>query len=297
MNAAFLPGLPGRLAALAGAAMLALLPLAGCQRQPPPALDAAARIGGEDVRYADFEAWLKHTVNDADGVLGSDVLSQLFDQFLEERLLVHLAIDRKVVREATGAAGQRAAVEALLAADPAAGATGDAEVARYYAAHRQEFARPERVKLRQILTQDRATAERALKEIARGADFQEVARRLSRDPAAAAGGYQGELSREDLPPSFAEVIFGLEPGEVSRLVPAEYGFHIFQVTSREPAQVIPLEAARPEILGKLRQEHIDRLLRSLVQEARARYNVVVYGRNLPFDYEGSYSDTKAKTSR
>ena len=113
------------------------------------------------------------------------------------------------------------------------------------------------MRLRQILTEDRATAERALKEIAGGADFEEVARRLSRDPSAASGGYQGELSREDLPPSFAEIIFGLKPGEVSRLVPAEYGFHIFQVTGREPAQVVPLAAARPEILGKLRQERAD----------------------------------------
>ncbi|HSS75863.1 MAG TPA: peptidylprolyl isomerase, partial [Thermoanaerobaculia bacterium] len=169
--------------------------------------------------------------------------------------------------------------------------------ARYYAAHRQDFTRPERVRLRQILTQDRATAERALKEIGGGADFAEVSRRLSRDPGAAAGGYQGELSREDLPPSFAEVIFSLKAGEVSRLVPADYGFHIFQVTEREPAQVISLDAARSEILAKLRQERADRLLQSLVQEARARYNVAVYGRNLPFDYEGYYSDSHAKTSR
>ena len=38
-------------------------------------------------------------------------------------------------------------------------------------------------------------------------------------------------------------------------------------------------------------------MQSLVQEARARYNVSVYGRNLPFDYEGYYSDSHAKTSR
>ncbi|HYX23667.1 MAG TPA: peptidyl-prolyl cis-trans isomerase [Thermoanaerobaculia bacterium] len=272
---------------------------AACQRQPPPAPDAVARLGGEDLRYADFAAWLKRNGSDADGVLASDVLSQLFDQFLEERLLVHLAVDRKLVREAAGTVEQRAAVEALLASskDEATDEASEADIARYYQAHRQEFARPERVKLRQILTQDRATAERALKEIAGGADFQEVARRLSRDPGAAAGGYQGELSREDLPPSFAEVIFGLKPGEVSRLVPAEYGFHIFQVTGREPAQVIPLAAARAEILGKLRQERADRLLQSLVREARTRYNVSVYGRNLPFDYEGYYSDSHAKTSR
>lgn len=275
--------------------VLTVMPLAGCQRQPPPpAPDAVARLGGEDVRYADFEGYLKRSVGDTDGVLASDVLSQLFDQFMEEKLLVRLALDRKLVREARGAVGQRAATEALLA-DGLQQEAGEPEIARYYQDHRQDFARPERVRLRQILTEDRATAERALKEIAGGADFQEVARRLSRDPSAGAGGYQGELTREDLPPSFAEVIFGLKPGEVSRLVPAEYGFHIFQVTDREPAQVIPLAAARPEILGKLRQERADRLLQSLVQEARTRYNVAVYERNLPFDYEGYYRDSHARS--
>jgi len=287
------------LARLSCGIALAALPLSGCQRQPSPAPapDAAARIGNEDVRYGDFEAYLKRTINDTDGVLGSDVLSQLFDQFLEERLLVRLAIDGKVVREAEGAAGRRAAIEALMASRQPRDPASDGDVARYYEAHRQDFVRPERVRLRQILTQDRATAERALREIGGGADFAEVARRLSRDPGAAAGGYQGELSREDLPPSFAEVIFGLKTGEVSRLVPADYGFHIFQVTEREPAQVISPAAARPEILSKLRQERADRLLQSLVQEARARYNVSVNGRNLPFDYEGYYSDSHAKTSR
>lgn len=276
---------------------LTVFPLTGCQRQPPPpAPDAVARLGGEDVRYADFEGYLKRSVGDTEGVLASDVLSQLFDQFVEERLLVRLALDRRLVREARGAVGQRAATEALLA-DGLKQEAGEPEIARYYQDHRQDFARPERVRLRQILTEDRATAERALKEIAGGADFQEVARRLSRDPGAGAGGYQGELTREDLPPSFAEVIFGLKPGEVSRLVPAEYGFHIFQVTDREPAQVIPLAAARPEILGKLRQERADRLLQSLVQEARTRYNVEVYERNLPFDYEGTYRDSHVQTPR
>ncbi len=90
----------GRLPALVGAAPGA--GRRGAHRQPGRAL---RRLRG----------YLKRTINDADGVLGSDVLSQLFDQFLEERLLVRLAIDGKVVREAQGAVGQRAAIEALLA--------------------------------------------------------------------------------------------------------------------------------------------------------------------------------------
>ncbi|HEV8581268.1 MAG TPA: peptidylprolyl isomerase [Thermoanaerobaculia bacterium] len=278
------------------ASLVSLLLLAACQRSTPPPADAVARIGDSQVRYSEFQRYLARSVGDSGAVLGSDVLSELFDQFLDERLLAHLAVDRKLVREGGGSAGQRRAIDALLQAglrrepDPAA-------VAGYYQAHQAEFSRPERVRVRQILTEDRGTAEKALREIEAGAAFEEVARRLSRDPSAAAGGDQGELSRSDLPPAFAEVIFNLQEGEVSRLVPAEYGFHIFQVTGRQPAEVVPLEQARGEIVAKLRRQEADRLLRSLVQEARTRYNVRVYERNLPFGYEGSYKESHAQNSR
>lgn len=274
----------------------ALLMMTACQRSLPPAPDAVARIGDSEVRYSEFQGYLAHTVGDSVGVLGSDVLSELFDQFLDERLLARLAVDRKLVREDGGAAGPRRAIDALLQEglqrDPS-----PAEIAGYYQAHQEEFSRPERVRVRQILTDDRGTAEKALREIAAGAAFEEVARRLSRDPSAASGGDQGELSRSDLPPAFAEVIFGLQPGEVSRLVPAEYGFHIFQVTGRQPAEVVALEQARGEIVAKLRRQNADRLLRSLVQDARNRYNVRVYERNLPFGYEGFYKESHAQNTR
>jgi hypothetical protein len=268
-----------------------ILLTAACQPAAPPVSpDAVASLGGAEVRYAEFERYVTRNVGDAGTALGSDVLSELFDQFLDECLLARLAVDRGLVPPA---AAPRQATDALLTAD-LRGEAGDGEVARdvaqYYEAHPQEFTHPERVSLRQILTQDRAAAEAARREIVAGAPFEEVARRLSNGPRADSGGYQGELARGDLPPSFADLIFSLKPGEVSPVVPAEYGFHLFQVIEREPAQRVPLAAAREEILARLRQQNADQLLRSLVQTARSRYNVKVYERNLPFGYAGSYSD-------
>jgi len=263
-----------------------LVPGTGCNKPPPPAPDLVARIGAEEIRYGRFEDYVKRTAGDGETVLAGPVLSQLFDQFLDEELLGRLAVDRGLAREGASAAVRRRAIDAMLASgleNPP-----EEEIAAWYQAHRSELARPERVRLRQILTEDRETAERARREISGGADFTEVARKLSRDPGAASGGFQGELSRDDLPPAFAEVIFALKPGEVSRLVPAEYGFHLFQVVSRSPAEVMPLDEARGEIRERLRQERADRSLAALVEEARRRYNVEVVDRNLPFAYRGSY---------
>ncbi len=281
------------------AAFLGLLELNGCRRTPPPAPDAVARIDREEVRYPQFRGYVAETVGESAGLLASDVLSALFDQFLDERLLEHLATERKLAppepdpststAESAGRRGRRG-IDALLAAEVAE--PTDPEVVAYYRDHGAEFARPERVRLRQVLVERRSEAERALGDLAAGADFGEIARKYSRDPSAERGGDQGELAAGDLPAAFADVIFRLQPGQVSPVVPADYGFHIFQVTEHFPAETIPLERARPEIRRRLRRERADQRIGELVSEARHRYNVEIYARNLPFEYRGVYRDPK-----
>jgi hypothetical protein len=274
-------------AALVVEVTLALAAASGCRRRPPPpAPDVVAVLGGVDVRYAEFQDYLSHTLGDSDTVMASDVLSQLFDQFLDERLLLRLAADGGLAKPG---GAPREAIEALLR-DASDAPAGEAELLSWYDGHRQEMARPERVQLRQILTESRRAAEAARQAVQRGEDFAAVARRLSHDAGAAGGGYQGELARSDLPPAFVDVIFGLRPGEVSRVIPAAYGFHLFQVVARLPAEVMPFAEARGEIAARLRRERADGKLAALVRQARARYNAKVYERNLPFDYEGSYGE-------
>lgn len=272
--------------------LLAVLAVAACREAPAVAPERVATIASEEVRWEEFEGYLERHLGESGASLGSDVLSELFDQYLSERLLVRLAVERGLVaaRSAGGAELPRRAVDRLLAAagrderEPTA-----KEVAAFYAGHRQDFERPERVRLRQILLDDRSAAEQALAEVRGGASFEEVGARLASDPAVAAdAGYQGELSRDDVPPAFADAIFSLAPGEVSEVVAAEYGFHLFQVVERLPAEVVPLDEATPEIERRLRQDAADRRLERLVDEARRRYDVSVHDRNLPFNYRGRY---------
>ncbi len=283
---------------LLGVCLGMIVPIA-CRRTPPPAPDAVARIEGEEFRYPQFRAYVAQVAGDSEGLLASDVLSALFDQFLDERLLERLAAGRLAAplpgpavpsAESAVDAGRRG-IDALLAAEIQE-PTGE-EIVDYYRSHGAEFARPERVRLRQVLVERRSEAERALGDLVAGADFGQVARKYSRDPSAERGGDQGELAASDLPAAFAEVIFRLQPGEVSPVVPADYGFHIFQVTARYPSEVMPLLRARPEIRRRLRRERADLRLVELVTEARHRYNIEIYARNLPFEYRGAYRDPNA----
>ena len=267
------------------AALLLALAAGGCGGEEPTVSDLAARIGGVGVGYEEFESYLAENSVDPDSGWGSDVLSALLDQYLDEELLRRLAVDRGVAEEESG---RRAAVERLLA--DAADGIGELEIAAYYRRHRSRFERPERARVRQILLLDQASVDSAQAELAAGAEFGELAERLSQVPAGAIGDGDAGVARDDLPPSFADAIFALEPGQVSAPVATDYGFHLFQVLERLPAGALPMAAVAPEIRQTLRREAAERRLGELVTEARERYNVRVFGRNLPFNYQGLYSE-------
>lgn len=279
---------PGR--ALCGALAL----VAACSRQAPaPGPDVVARLAGAELRYADFEGFLRANVGESAGALASEALSKLLDRFLTEEALTRLAVERGLAER--GASG-RTALEALLAAERATPAA-EAAVDAYYAAHVEEFQRPERVELRQILTEDRRLAERARRELAAGAPFAEVLARLGADGSAPASGDQGALARDELPAAMADLVFRLGDGEVSEVVPAEYGFHVFQVVRHLPAETVPLGAARAEIRARLAAADADAAFARLVSEAKSRYAVEVFDRNLPFNYRGTFPVTRPYEAR
>jgi parvulin-like peptidyl-prolyl isomerase len=188
------------------------------------------------------------------------------------------------------------AVEPLLAAKPVPEPTA-AEIAAYFAAHSAEFARPARVHLRQILVDDRLAAERARRELLAGSPFETVLAKVSVPGSAPAGGDQGILARDELPPAFAELIFRLEVGKVSEVVPADYGYHLFQVVERWPAESAALEEVAPAIRQRLREASADARLQALFADAQSRYTVVVYDRNLPFNYRGSFPISRPHEER
>jgi len=266
---------------------LALLLLMSC-RDDLPAPDIVARVGSDQIRLVLFESYLEESSIDLDAGFDSRVLTQLFDEFLDETLVQRLAVDEGLV---AAEVSRREALEALVQ-ERLDLELSDERVALFHRRNQERFNRPERVRLRQILVEDREAAERARDELSAGVPFEEVARRLSFEPAAAYGGDQGFLVRDDLPPAFAETIFDLEVGEVSDVVAADYGFHLFQVTDRRPAEAVPVTEAAEEIRALMQRTEAQEVRLRLVQEARARYNTRVYASNLPFDYQGLHSAAK-----
>ena len=264
------------------AAALCLLAHLACHREAPISADVVARIGGRQVTYARFEEFLRKQVGEGAGALDSRVLSRLLDQFLDAELLTRLAADEK---PPAAADGQRGALDSLLAEADVPVEPVEAE--QYYRTHESELALPERLRLHHILVSSEGEARRIAQRLAAGEDFAALARELSLDPSAPAGGDQGEIALEDLP-AFAQAVTRLAAGEVSDPIRASDGWHLFRLDERLPARRRTFAEVEPEITDRLRRQRGDALLAQRLAEAADKYNVVVYAQNLPFDYRGDH---------
>jgi len=256
--------------------------LAGC-REAPPGPDVVAEIGGQQVRFAEFQSYLQLNSGDPEGDLEETVSSVLFDGFMEECLISRWAQDERLV---PAGAGRRVGVDAVTKQLASAEVSSEA-VTSYFEGHRDLFHLPERVHLQQILLGDRVVAEEVRAAWSTGMPFGEIVLRYTQE-GVLLGADEGELAREDLPLIFADAIFDLPTGQVSKVFGADYGFHLFKVTERLPEGVPALEQVEDAVRLDLQRREVTEGLRALVEKARRRYNVRVFEGNLPFEYSGEY---------
>ncbi len=91
-------------------------------------------------------------------------------------------------------------------------------------------------------------------KIAEGEDFSKLAREYSQDPSAVEGGDMGYINKGQMMKKINEVIFSLEPGEISETIETPVGYHIFKIIEVKEAGIESFDEARPQIENYLFQE-------------------------------------------
>jgi len=91
-------------------------------------------------------------------------------------------------------------------------------------------------------------AEDVLKQVKKGAKFEDLAKKYSEDPGTKdKGGDLGFIVQGQTVPEFEKVAFSLQPGNVSDLVKTQYGFHIIKVLAKETAHTKPFDVVKDSI--------------------------------------------------
>lgn len=190
----------------------------------------------------------------------------------EDAFAKQLAQQHVTLEQVKSDARQELAVAQLLRETVAAKVSvKPADVEAFYQQNLQRFEQPERVRASHILitapkTADAATRAKArakaddlLKQVQAGKDFAVLAKANSQDPGSAAnGGDLGYFQKGQMVGPFNDVAFLLKPGSVSGVVETDFGYHIIKVVDRQPARVVPLDEARPQVQAFLEAQARDR---------------------------------------
>ncbi len=162
---------------------------------------------------------------------------------------------------------------------------GEEALQTYYRRHQAQFDVAEQVQASHILLrvdadaapkvkqQKRQLAEKLLLQIKNkdNQNFAELARRYSDDAGSAAqGGALGFITRSTMVPAFEEVVFSLQPGQLSDIVETNFGYHIILCQGRIEAGVKELADVLDEVKAGVIKEQSRQLA---MEKSMDTYNI------------------------
>lgn len=178
----------------------------------------------------------------------------------------------------------------------------DEDLRRYYRDHPDEFSRPRRLEVREVVIPDEAaSSDEARDELAADARSALLAgeagseRLAEMDAAGQATALLalGWIERGDLEPAIERGIWELEPGAVSEPIVARGGRHVVEILAEEQALLKPFVDVQEEIRSKLRAGRYQEEMTNFLAELGDSSFVV---QNLPPEAAG-FSTTDGRESR
>jgi parvulin-like peptidyl-prolyl cis-trans isomerase-like protein/SurA-like protein len=251
----------------------------------PPA--AVARVDGTVIRAEDFARSLDALARDRRDGLTAEDRQRVLDRLIDEELLVQRGIalglarqDPRVRRDLTAAV-----IDAVVTQHDDV-TPSDEELAAFYEREREFFARPGRLRVRQVWCRaasgsDGAAAETRAREAATrlraGEDIVPVRAALGDAELAPVPDVLLPPAKllDYLGPTALGTALGLAAGAVSDPVRSGTGFHVLQVVEREATWVPPREDIADDVLAEYRRRAGDRALRAYLDGLRARADIEV----------------------
>ena len=263
------PASPWRCVLLAGALMVSM-PFAALA-QTPAADPVVAKVDGVDVHESDVAM--------AEEELGASLPQDATPEARRNYLITHL-VDMILLSRAAEeqglsgsddfkrrfAAMRTKLLAGLMLRQIAQKSVNEEAMHKVYDEAVKQMGDEQEVRARHILveTEDQAKAIQA--DLKKGADFAELAKQKSKDPAAADGGDLGYFTKDQMVPEFADAAFKLDKGQISEPVKTAFGWHIIKVEDKRKKPVpsydqvkdqlatVVVQQAQADLVNKLRNQ-------------------------------------------
>jgi peptidyl-prolyl cis-trans isomerase C len=110
-----------------------------------------------------------------------------------------------------------------------------------------------------------------IRQLNEGADFSNLAQKLSTGPSGKQGGDLGYFSRERMVPSFSEGAFATSVGEfTSQPVKTQFGWHVIKVVDKRTVKVKTFNQVKMRLRKKLINDLADSIISKLRNTASIR---------------------------
>jgi peptidyl-prolyl cis-trans isomerase C len=125
-------------------------------------------------------------------------------------------------------------------------------------------------KARHILVEKEDEAKKIIADLKKGAKFEELAKKMSKDPGSGQNG--GDLdwaNPSSYVPEFAEAMIKLKKGETTPApVKSQFGWHVIRVDDIREAQLPKFDEVKPQIAQQLQQQKLAQFQESLRKSAK-----------------------------
>ena len=267
--------------ALSAAIVAASMAAFGCSQQPSTTPGSTAGTGpdvlgsttvaaadGREVKDSLFRYYALNALQKPVEQLTPEEREAVIDNLVTLNVLTDAAEERGLPNERTVAVElelqrqqflAQTMVNRFLEENP----PSDAELRAEYEAALPQLGNAE-YKARHILLETEAEANAIIDQIEGGADFAELAKEHSIDPAASNGGDLGWFTSNTMVAPFAQAVEAMEVGtHTTEPVETQFGWHVILVEDRRENEPPELEAVRSELSNLINQRKVQAFIESL----------------------------------
>jgi len=265
--------------------MIAAVAFAGCAPKPSPEGKVLVKVSNRTMTLKDFNDRVNRLPE-----YYKRVVERNKKRFLEETIAemlfyeegVRKGLDRdKEVQDILKEAKKKVVITKLIKneVEDKTRVTDD-QMKLFYETHKEAFKSPDLWRASHVLVATEQEAKDIADQLAKGASFEELAKKYSTDATAERGGDVGYFRKGQLVPDFEKACLKLEVGQVSDVVRTQFGYHIIKLTDKKESQIQPFENVKRVIEGELKKVRQSELLDELVMKLKDKYKVQINNETL-----------------
>ena len=258
------------LAAVVAATISAMLPAAAVAQN-------IATVNGKPVPKARVDALIQQVTKSGQQQRSPELEAQVKDEVVRREIFMQEAAKRGIPQSSEYVTQMELAKQMLLirglmedfrTKNPVSDADAQAEYDKFKAANSgQEY------RARHILVEKEEDAKALIAQIKAGGNFEELAKKNSKDTGSAANGGDLDFANpNNFVPEFSKAMTALQKGEMTQEpVKSQFGYHIIKLEDTRPASFPAFDDVKAQIKQRIEQQKMAEFQDSLIKKAKTDY--------------------------